>query len=280
MVTIAVALATRPLKGGVTGAADAAAILAGSLGSSCAVFAAGLPTPGLVASFTSFAWVAGVLPCAPALPGFAAAAGRLAIGEADAAFPASLRVADLTGTFGTTAALPRRSAATPCLPAATFFGAGFAAVLAVAGLRGAGLVNVAVLPAGLFLGAGLPKALPAVRVAAALVGAGVTALRLGEAVWLEAADFFAVGLAAAFFTAGGARLAVGFTGALAMLRTVFAAGLALLAGRLAAAFDFTLAAVEACVLTTPLPGLLVVVELRVVFAISLSPFIGRGGRVL
>ena len=189
-------------------------------------------------------------------------AGRPVGREVGAAFCATLRTEDLPATFGVV--LPRWCSVPICLPAADFPAADFATVLAAGALRPVGLTEVGLfLATGLFLAAVWLMTFPAARAGADLPRAGFTTARL------DAADFFVAGLATVFCTAGRApRLAAAFTVGLAALRAAFADTLAFPAGRFAAAVGFTFAVTEPCVLAVPCFWPLVVVELRVVFAIS------------
>ncbi len=254
-----------------TGAADAAAILAGSLGISCAILLAGLPTFDLLAGFdlldgfAFFSCAAEVLPRAVALPPLAAATGTLAADGFGTVFPAALRTA-LTTALGLAGTLPRCFVAEACLPAATLPGAALAAALPVPCVRGVDFTVADFLAAGLLrvgaLSTPLPAAaaLPAARVGAAVRCTGLLTPRLGAvagleaAVFLLAATFFAAGLATGFFTAGPVtRPTADFAGALAALRAGLAAAFALLAGRFTGDACFAFACAAPCVPAAPLP---------------------------
>ena len=183
-------------------------------------------------------------------------AERPVVREAGVAFRAALRTDDLPATVGVV--LPCWCSLPTCLPDAAFPAADFVTVLAAGALRPVDLTGV-----GFFLAVVLLMTLPAARGGADLPCAGLATTRFG------ATDFFGAGLATAFFNAGGvARLAAAFTAGLAALRAGFAAALALLTGRFVTAVGFTFAATEPCVLAALFFWPLVVVELRVVFAIS------------
>ena len=237
-----------------------AAALAGDVGTSCPGLAVDLPTFDLPAGFTFFSCPAVCPPRDPAraalAAGVPAVAERPVVREVGVAFRATLRTDDLPATVG--AVLPCWCSLPTRLPDAGFPAADFVTVLAAGALRPVDLTGV-----GFFPAVALPMTLPAMCGGADLPCAGFATTRFG------AADFFGAGLATAFFTAGGVtRLAAAFTAGLAALRTGFADALAFLASRFVTAVGFTFAATAPCVLAALFFWPLVVVELRVVFAIS------------
>ena len=267
-VTIAVALATRPLEGGVTGAADAAAILAGSLGTSCAALIAGLATCDLLAGFARLAGLAILSGAATVLPRtvarlpFAVATGTMAADDFGAVLPAAWRTG-LTAALGLTATVARCFEVEACFPVGPLPGTALATVLPALCARGADLTAADFLAAGLLGFGALPTtlpvtaALPAPRADAAGRCTGLLRPGLGAVVGLDAAvfllatTFFAAVLATGFFTGGRVtRPIADFAGALAGLRAGLDAACALLAVGLA---GFALVCAALCVLATPLP---------------------------
>ncbi len=248
--TIVVALAIRPLKGKVTGAAGTA--LTGSKGTLCAGLPADLPALDVPPVDLALSAALTTEP-APASGDFFGRVGT-------AAFCVILRADVPAAAFGVN--LPRGCSVPTCLRGAGFFAgdfaADFAAVLTGAALRPTGFA------VDFLFGVGLATALPAARVDADLpcVGLDLPSFCFG------ADGFLATAFVAAFATGLAAVFAAGLVAGLAVLRAGLADDLVLLTDRAAAPVGFTFAGAELCVLPTPFFCTLAGVELRVVFAIS------------